>query len=492
MRVIMVMFDSLNRRMLPPYGCEWIHAPNFKRLTEQTVTFDNCYIGSMPCMPARRELHTGRYNFLHRSWGPIEPFDDSMPEILKQNGVYTNLVSDHAHYWEDGGATYHTRYSSWEISRGQEGDLWKGEVKDPTIENAIGGTKRLWRQDWINRKYLQREEAQPQAKTFGLVMEFIKKNHTEDDWFLQIETFDPHEPFFTQQKYKDLYPHDYQGPHFDWPDYKRVTETPDQVEHVRYEYAALVSMCDHYLGQVLDLMDHYDMWKDTMLIVNTDHGYLLAEHEWWAKCMQPFYNEVAHIPLFIWDPRSGKRGERNSCLVQMIDFAPTLLEYFGVDIPQDMLGKTLKDVIASNRPIREAALFGLHGAHVNITDGRYVYMRGPARPENGPVYDYTLMPTHMRKRFSVAEMRSAELAGPFSFTKGCPVMKTKSLPWEGRNYHQFGTLLFDLEQDPQQEEPLHDPVVEERLVRQMIRLMKENDAPEEQYQRLGLCFRELK
>jgi arylsulfatase A-like enzyme len=486
MKAIMIMFDSLNLRMLPPYGCDWVHAPNFKRLVEQTVTFDNCYIGSMPCMPARRELHTGRYNFLHRSWGPIEPFDDSMPEILKQNGVYTHLVSDHAHYWEDGGATYHARYSSWEISRGQEGDLWKGEVQDPIIENAIGGQQRLWRQDWINRKYMQREEDQPQAKTFEMGMEFIRTNHDEDRWFLQIETFDPHEPFFTQQKYKNLYPHDYQGPHFDWPDYKRVTESPDQIEHVRYEYAALVSMCDHYLGRILDLMDRYDMWKDTMLIVNTDHGYLLAEHEWWAKCTQPFYNEVAHIPLFIWDPRSGKRGERNSCLVQTIDFAPTLLEYFGVDIPQDMLGKTLKDVIASNRPIREAALFGLHGAHVNITDGRYVYMRGPARPENGPVYDYTLMPTHMRKRFSVEEMRSAELVGPFSFTKGCPVLKTKSCPWEDRNYHQFGTLLFDLEHDPRQEQPLDDPAVEERIIRRMIRLMQENDAPEEQYERLGL------
>ena len=38
-------------------------------------------------MPARRELHTGRLNFLHRSWGPLEPFDDSMPEILKKRAA---------------------------------------------------------------------------------------------------------------------------------------------------------------------------------------------------------------------------------------------------------------------------------------------------------------------------------------------------------------------------------------------------------------------
>ena len=125
MKAVMLMFDSLNREMLEPYGCSRIRTPNFKRLARRSVRFDQCYAGSLPCMPARRELHTGRYNFLHRSWGPVEPFDDSMPQILKNNGVYTHLISDHVHYWEDGGATYHQRYNSWETVRGQEGDKWK-------------------------------------------------------------------------------------------------------------------------------------------------------------------------------------------------------------------------------------------------------------------------------------------------------------------------------------------------------------------------------
>ena len=140
MKAVMVMFDTLNRRMLPPYGCDWIHAPNFSRLAERTVTFDNCYVGSMPCMPARREMHTGRYNFLHRSWGPLEPFDDSTPEILSENGVYTHLSTDHQHYFEDGGASYHTRYDSWEFHRGQEGDGWIGQVADPVEPASINRT----------------------------------------------------------------------------------------------------------------------------------------------------------------------------------------------------------------------------------------------------------------------------------------------------------------------------------------------------------------
>ena len=182
MKAIMVMFDTLNRHMLPPYGCDWTHAPNFARLAERTVTFDNCYVGSMPCMPARRELHTGRYNFLHRSWGPLEPFDDSMPELLSENGIYTHLSTDHLHYFEDGGASYHTRYDSWDYHRGQEGDAWIGQVEDPAEPESLNrirmrpeGLRRndhKLRQDWINREFMDSEEKQPQAKTFGAGLEF--------------------------------------------------------------------------------------------------------------------------------------------------------------------------------------------------------------------------------------------------------------------------------------------------------------------------------
>jgi arylsulfatase A-like enzyme len=492
MKAIMVMFDTLNRHMLPPYGCDWVHAPNFERLAQRAVTFDNCYVASMPCMPARRELHTGRYNFLHRSWGPLEPFDDSMPEILKNNGIYTHLATDHQHYFEDGGATYHQRYNTWHFSRGQEGDFWHAEVAEPEIPpvaasraadtNAAVGDS--WRQDWINRKYMKREEDQPQTNTFENGLEFIRTNHGEDNWYLQIETFDPHEPFFTQQKYKDLYPHEYDGDHFDWPPYRRVDESDEEIQHVRYEYAALVSMCDAQLGKVLDLMDELDMWDDTLLIVNTDHGFLLGEHDWWAKVVQPYYQEIAHIPLFIWDPRSQGKGERRNALVQMIDMPATLLEFFGIDLPAGMQGIPLREAVANDAQVRDAALFGMHGAHVNVTDGRYVYMRAPANPDNSPLFEYTLMPTHMRHRFTVEELQEIELVEPFEFTKGCKTMRIKARPW--LNAHPFGTMLFDVQVDPGQENPLDDPEAEQKMIRDMIELMKANDSPPEQLERLGL------
>ncbi len=491
MKVIMVMYDSLNRHMLPSYGCDWTHAPNFRRLAERSLTFDNSYICSMPCMPARRDLHTGRPNFLHRSWGPLEPFDDSVPRLLKENGVSSHLISDHYHYWETGGATYHTQYSTWEFFRGQEGDPWIGQVADPPPMQIHGqnNSNSVWhRQDRVNRLYMCSEKEQPQSKTFAAGVDFIRRNHDQDHWFLQIETFDPHEPFFTQRHYQDLYPElikDRSAALFDWPRYGEVTESQDLIDQCRGHYSSLLSMCDARLGDVLDEMDRLEMWDDTMLVVWTDHGFLLGEHDMWAKGQMPWYREHANTPFFVWDPRCGLSGERRASLVQpSIDLGPTLLDFFGLELTADMLGRPLRQVIASDQPVREAAIFGSHGGQVNVTDGRYVYMRAAANADNGPLYNYTLMPAHMRELFAVEEFDGLELAAPFSFSKGCSLMRTQVK--RASTQHEYGNLLFDQERDPRQGEPLEDAGLEERMQGLMRGVMQACDAPGEQYERLGL------
>ena len=492
MKAIMVMFDSLRRDLLPPYGCDWVHAPNFRRLAEHAVTFDNHYVGSLPCMPARRELHTGRHNFLHRGWSPLEPFDDSMPELLKQAGVHTHLVSDHKHYWADGGATYHTRYSTWENVRGQEGDMWKGDL-DPSIraETTLGSLPSRpgmrmrnspHRQDAVNRRYTASPETSPQRRVFDLGLEFIDTNHAYDDWFLQIESYDPHEPFFTYEEYLRLYDIPDVGREIDWPSYGRVAQDAPTVEHVRKKYAALVSQCDDHLGRVLDAMDKYDLWKDTMLIVNTDHGCLVGDHGWWGKNIMPCYDEIAHIPLFIWDPRSGKKGERRSSLVQTIDLAPTLLEFFGQPIPKDMQGSPLRETVERDAKVRDYALFGVHAGPMNITDGRWVYMRSH-RDKSVPLYEYLLMPTRIGWRMS-GELEDAVLVPPLPFTKNMPVLKIKA-GGQSAPREEWGDLLFDLKSDPKEERPAEDPPELRRLEAAMEKRLRDSDAPEELMKRLG-------
>ncbi len=256
---------------------------------------------------------------------------------------------------------------------------------------------------------------------------------------------------------------------------------------MRYEYAALRTPCaTSTSGKVLDLMDEHDLWKDTMLIVNTDHGFLLGEHDWWAKSRMPLYNEIAHTPLFIWDPRAGRKGERGSALVQTIDFAPTLLEFFGASAAGHA-GRTWSARSRPTPPCATAASSGIFGGHVNVTDGRYVYMRGAGTGQRAAVRvhaDADPPRAHVRRR-RAADDRAAE---PFSFTKGCRTMKIAGFPQHVLRDvpHEYGTMLFDLEADHAQEAPLKDAAVERRMIGLLVRHMKENEAPVEQYERLGL------
>lgn len=490
MKAIMIMFDTLNRRYLQPYGCDKTITPNFLRLAQRSVTFHTAYAGGLPCMPARREIHTGRYGFLTRHWGPIEPYDDSMPEILKESGCYSHLVSDHDHYWEDGGSTYHSRYSSWENFRGQEGDPWKGIVGDvPFTKQPMTQLKnefrlRRYRQHMVNYRYMTRQQDYSQVKTFDAGIDFIQTNYEEDNWFLQIESFDPHEPFVAPKEFQDLYHIGEMDKNYTWPDYVAVQEDEEQIEKVRLSYSALLTMCDQQLGRILDKMDELDLWKDTMLIVNTDHGYLLGEHGYWAKNYMPCYQEIAHIPLFIWDPRFPESaGTTRSSLVQTIDLAPTILNFFGIPIPKDMMGKPLDSVIAQDDPVREAGIFGHFGSHICCTDGRYVYMRAPQNIQL-PLYEYTLMPTRMNGFFNSDELGQMTIAEPFSHTKNmrqmrCPVSSEMRCCVKQ-------DLLFDLQEDPQQEHPIEDKEVTERMKNEIRCLMKQMEVPDEVYKRFDL------
>ena len=496
LKAIMIMFDSLRLDAMPGYGYLGPSMPNFERLMRRSVSFENSYVCSLPCMPARRELHTGRPNFLHRSWSPLEPFDDSMPELLAKNNIQSHLSTDHYHYLEDGGATYCGRYSSWDCFRGQESDKWQGNCKKRPARFSPGllspesmpqmlqtiRSKTGW-QNASNREAIVNESDFPMARTFANGIDFMEKNKHEDNWFLQIETFDPHEPFVSPDEFESRW-FDPDAPFIpDWPPYAPVKEDSDTVSNMRKKYFALAEYCDAKLGFVLDKMDSLDLWKDTMLIVNTDHGFVLGEHEWWGKGSMPDYNEVAHTPLFIWDPRSKKSGERRSSLVQTIDLAPTLLEYFNIDVPKDMIGRALREVIESDVPVRDYAIFGYHGGPINITDGSFVYMRGVSSIDE-PFFEYTLMPCHMNSRFSVDEMQKATITDGFAFTKGSPVLRIPA--FNPRADKVTGNLLFDLENDPGQLEPISDEAEEKRLQEAMTRLLIENEAPEEIFKRYDL------
>ena len=502
MKAVFLLFDSLNRLMLEPYGCKILETPNFRRLAERSVTFDKHYIGSMPCMPARRDMQSGRHSFLHRSWGPLEPFDNSFPELLKGADAYSHLVSDHYHYWEDGGATYHSRYNSFEFVRGQESDPWKVLLTSPIeriqekyhhSQNDLSSKQNPYNY-MINREFIKEESDFPSVQCFKAGFEFLDINRAADNWLLQIETFDPHEPFFAPERCREKFKTDYDGPILDWPRYERVTEPQDEIDELRANYFALLSLCDDLLGRFLDYFDANNMWADTALIVTTDHGFLLGEHDWWAKNRMPLYEEISHIPLFIHHPdHASKAGERRQSLTQTIDLMPTFCDLFGAEVPAEVQGRSLLPLLAGDNSDRTAAIFGYWGGGINVVDGRYTYFCYPKDMRNQELYQYTLMPMHMTKMFTVEELKSASLVGPFDFTKGVPLLRIAHKSKADTKTHSYhfpekmedtNTVLYDLETDPGQTTPLKDQAVIDRLNDELFRLMAETDAPPEAVQRM--------
>lgn len=502
MRTIFVLFDSLNLRSLECYGGQSVHTPHFNRLAERCVTFDSHYVGSLPCMPARRDMHTGRLNFLHRGWGPLEPFDNSFAALLHRDGVYSHLVSDHYHYWGDGGATYHNRYDTYEFIRGQERDPWKAMVQPPWErlkaqyhKTQFSNERRhKFAQSMVNREFQREYKDFPSVRCFDAGLQFLNENGTADDWLLHLETFDPHEPFHAPAEFRRDYPTNYRGPVLDWPPYRRVTETPEESDELRANYAAIVALCDHELGRLLDHMDQHAMWDDTALVVTTDHGFLLGEHDWWAKNVMPCYNEVANIPLFVHHPDyQGRAGTRCAALTQTIDLMPTLMEMHGAAIPAEVTGHSLMPLLGGSEKIRDAVIYGVFGSAVNVTDGRHVLFQYPPEMHRAGLYQYTLMPMHTKELFSVAELQEMELSGPQSFTKGVPLMRVPATPKSPQyNLHGPGaqndtqTVLFDLASDPGQLKPMEDAAITACLQDHIVRLMRLNGAPPEYFERLGL------
>lgn len=497
MKAVMVLFDTLTRGYLSPYqgvpgaaapGVPEVDTPNFDRLAARSCTFDRFYIGSTPCMPARRELHTGQYNFLHRSWGPIEPFDFSCPQALTDAGVYTHLVTDHSHYWEDGGATYHTRYSSWEGFRGQEGDRWAPRDTVAGLPEGLSPLQKTKGPSPLQHEANKRRQATEAEMSGTLTVEaglaFLRDHADRDNWFLQIECFDPHEPFYVPERYRERYGLP-ERVHLNWPAYGAVDAAAhaEDLDECRREYAALISMCDDHLGRVLDLFDERGLWDDTLLIVCTDHGFLLGEHGYLGKNFWPMHQEVAHLPFFLHVPGCPE-GERRAQLAQTVDVPATLLDWFGLERPENMLGHSLLPVArdAAAPAPHEWALFGAHGNHVCITDGDLVYMRAAARADNEPFVECTLMPTNMRGFFSPEQLRSAELVPGDRHSNGLPYLKMRSRTY--MNSHEFGSSLWDVRDG---ERRIEDPAAEAQAVAAMAELMAACDAPDEEFERLGLA-----
>lgn len=505
MRTIFILADSTNRRCLEAYdGRHPALTPNLNRLADRSVIFNNHWCGSAPCMPARRDIMTGRLNFLDRPWGAIEPYDHTLQRILKDHGVFTHMVTDHYHYFEIGGENYHADFSSWNLIRGQEHDGYslkpgqKGIRDNKPIAGHIGHVNNTHVDNTAN---LKGTDDYPSPQTFQSAVDWLEKNKDANHYMLWVEGFDPHEPFDVPQDYLDMYHDAYVGDVFSWPEYQESTHyTEEEIQHLQNRYRATLTMTDTYIGKIMDTLDRHEMWDDTMVIFTTDHGFMLGEHGFIGKNYMPDYNEVFHIPLLIWHPN--QKVKKVNALTQNMDMFPTILDYFNVDLNvcrNKIHGKSLLPLLQGEvKSVREAVLYGCFGKTVNVTDGEYTYMRRAVREDNSPLSIYCGMPTILRQYLGYDTIQEEDYAkitlGHLSWTK-FPVYKiphdiidwnNESQCFKTRNKYVTDHLLFNLQHDYEQQTPILDYLLQKKYQQLLIALMEEHDSPKEQFVRLGL------
>lgn len=508
MKAILILCDTVNRRALEFYqGKDPAFTPNLSRLAKKSVIFDSHWCGSAPCMPARKDLMTGRLNFLEKPWGGMEPFDLTIQQILQEKNVHSTLFSDHAHYVIPGGENYTKGFKAWEVYRGQECDAWcvqPDETGIRKVDRPIGWKGEYTEEEAANRKRFRTEYDYPSVKTMYHAAQWLEENHAADNFFLWVESFDPHEPYDAPRHYLDLYEKDgeYEGMDFDHPDYQPNIFDEKETKHLQNKYKALLTMTDRHIGEILDVLDKYDLWKDTMVIFTTDHGFHLGEHGLMAKNYMAPYNEVFHIPLLVYHPNV--EPGRCDAVTENIDMMPTLMEYFGVEkesLQYRIHGKSLFPLLKKETDkIREGAIFGYYGKQIGYTNGQYTYFRAAKDETNRPLYLYTAMPTLLRQclgandGIKMEDYDKIEMGRFLSWTN-YPVyrfpadiidFRNPSQEFSSRSPFNSESMLFDLHNDYEQEYPINDEKLEKEMVQCLKKCMEEHDAPVEQYERLGI------
>ncbi len=350
MNFVIIVSDTLRRDHLGCYGNGWISTPNIDKFASNALVFERAYSGSFPTVPHRRDLLTGRFTSSYTGWAPLGKDEVVLSEVLGNKEYLSMMVCDCPHILENG-YHYDRGFDGFEWIRGQESDRWKThpEVPEhPCNPAKIRGADMLQKKHRRNVYGWQYESDRFVARTMTQACNWLEDNYRRKNFFLYVDTFDPHEPWDAPQWYVDLYDPGYKGEVVDYPLYAHTDFlTGSELKHSRALYAAEVTLVDRWVGRLLEKIKDMGLMDNTVIFLTTDHGFLLGEHHIIGKSLLepdnfsyiPLYEEINHIPLIVSVPGLEK-GARCKAVVQPMDIMPTILDIAGIDVPATVHGKS--------------------------------------------------------------------------------------------------------------------------------------------------------
>jgi len=316
--------DEMRADHLACYGHPFIKTPNFDRLADEGVRFEQCHVQNTVCSPSRCSFMSGLYvhNTGHRSlWDLIKPWEPNLMKYLKNAGY------DVAWYGKNDLLSFESLPESVTYSEDPAGEKMRQAKGD--------GSARFL--SFLQEPY----DSYANEHDHLLVkkgLEFLKCNHKKP-FFLFLSTSQPHPPYSAPKEFYHLYEHSpvnlYRSKkniswHKENRKYRRLNELDDETFNILNRmYCAQISYCDHLLGQIMNACRENGLDENTAIITFSDHGDYAGDYgmvEKWPNAME---DVLTRVPLIIRVPGNKKKHVVKE-QIELFDFMPTVLELAGV------------------------------------------------------------------------------------------------------------------------------------------------------------------
>ncbi len=343
-QVIFIMTDTTCKEMLGCYGNRRMHTPNLDALAAEGIRYENAYTCQPVCGPARSAIFTGLFphsNGMIANGAALGANVKTVGQRLSDNGIRCGYIGK----WHLDGGDY---FGLGECPPGWEKTYWY-DMKNYLEE---------LRPDERIRSRQSKEAFSPgfsedftyAHRCTNRALHFLRK-YSDEDFFLTLSYDEPYAPSLCPAPYNTMYA-DFTfdpSPRFEddltnkplmqrlWAG-SRLNAPPEQMNQPSESLSLLLgcnSFVDHEIGRVLDVVQK--ILPDALLIFTSDHGDMLGAHRLSSQ-NAAVYREVANIPLII---KGGEKGKVVNAPASHIDLAPTILDYFGLEVPKLLEGKSM-------------------------------------------------------------------------------------------------------------------------------------------------------
>lgn len=331
--IIYIFTDQQTASAMSCAGNADVHTPNMDRLAAAGILFENAYCTAPLSGPSRGAMFTGRYP---ETVG-LSVNNSPMPESLETQTLGT-LVKN---------AGYDCAYAGkWHIPLLEIPDEKYG-FKQIYGSNDNGLAEACV--DYLSHKH---------EKPFFLVASFTNPHNiceyarNQNLPYGNIEEAAMRDcPGLPANFAKTPYDADvinYEK-RMNFNVYPTTEYTPEDWRQYRYTYYRLVEKVDIEIGKIVDAIDKYNLWKNTVVIFSSDHGDGIGAHHWNQK--SALYEEVVNVPLIVTLPGKKHAGTKQPQLISNgVDFFATICDWTGAVAPEKTDGVSFRSIAESGNP----------------------------------------------------------------------------------------------------------------------------------------------